>query len=53
MNLRKLLVGRAKFEKRRIMRKERRSEPRWRAEYLATMVSGEGVRVGKRHARRR
>ena len=53
MNLRKLLMGRAKFEKRRIMRKERRSEPRWRAEYLATMVSGEGVHVGKRHARRR
>jgi hypothetical protein len=24
------------------MRKERRSEPRWRVEYLATMVSGEG-----------
>ena len=23
-------------------RKERRSEPRWRVEYLATMVSGEG-----------
>jgi len=42
MNLRKLLMGRAKFEKRRIMRKERRSEPRWRVEYLATIVSREG-----------